>query len=342
MVKKRLRGGEPCKKCAQAEQMLRKRGLWERIDEVVWAVEDEPDSAGFAIAARHAVDVAPFFVVADEAGAETIYTSALRMVKTLFPAAKASNSNADPDAVAAEFEGKPPQELIKWALSRYGADCAIAFSGAEDVALIDMASKTGLPFSVFSLDTGRLHPETYEFIDRVRAHYGIEIAVHFPEAAAVEQLVRTKGLFSFFDDGHTECCSLRKVAPLRRALGKYHAWINGQRRDQNPETRGELAVAQWDSFKGAGAQLLKLNPLAAWTSEQVWSYIRDNQVPYNRLHDDGFRSIGCAPCTRPVGPDQHEREGRWWWEQSGKRECGLHSATASATEQTGSQTKTDA
>ncbi len=325
MVKKRLSNGEPCKKCAQAEQMLRKRGLWQRIDDVVWAIEDEPDSAGFALAAKHEVGVAPFFVVANGSGQDTVYTSALRMVKDLFPAAKAGSAAAvDPDAIAAQYEGKPPAELIRWALETYGAECAIAFSGAEDVVLVDMAAATGLPFSVFVLDTGRLHPETYAFIDRVRQHYGIEIRVQFPDSDVVEQLVRKKGLFSFYDDGHTECCSIRKVAPLRRALTSYKAWINGQRRDQNPATRGSLAFAQWDSFKGAGDQLLKLNPLAAWTSEQVWDYIRSNNVPYNELHDRDFRSIGCAPCTRPVNADQHEREGRWWWENSGKRECGLH------------------
>lgn len=326
MVKKRLRNGDPCKKCAQAEAMLRRRGLWDRIDQVVWADEADPASAGFELAARHGVEVAPFFIV-DDGGDATVYVSALRLVKDRLGAVKAGQTAAavDPAALADQHDGADPAELIGWALRRYGADCAIAFSGAEDVVVIDMAHKTGLPFSVFSLDTGRLHPETYAFIDKVRDHYGIEVRVLFPDAGAVETLVRQKGLFSFYDDGHHECCAIRKVAPLRRALANYAAWMSGQRRDQNPATRGALAVAQWDD--GNGAQLLKLNPLAAWTGEQVWQYIRDNGVPYNELHDRGFRSIGCAPCTRPVGPHQHERDGRWWWENAGARECGLHTKT---------------
>jgi phosphoadenosine phosphosulfate reductase len=141
----------------------------------------------------------------------------------------------------------------------------------------------------------------------------------------VETLVREKGLFSFYKDDHKECCGVRKISPLRRKLATLDAWITGQRRDQSPNTRAEIPVIQDDkAFARPGGSLTKFNPLANWTSQQVWNHIRSNGVPYNELHDRGFISIGCEPCTRPVGPGQHEREGRWWWEEATKKECGLH------------------
>ena len=201
---------------------------------------------------------------------------------------------------------------------------AISFSGAEDVALIDMAVQLGRRPAVFTLDTGRLHPETYRFIDQVRQHYGIEIDILHPDPQALGELVRKKGLFSFYQDGHEECCGIRKLEPLRRKLRALDAWITGQRRDQSP-TRAFVPQRQADTaFGSKAAPLAKFNPLAAWTSADVWDYIRDNQVPYNPLHDRGFVSIGCEPCTRAVGPGEHERMGRWWWEESTRRECGLH------------------
>jgi len=136
--------------------------------------------------------------------------------------------------------------------------------------------------------------------------------------------VRRKGLFSFYEDGHQECCGRRKVEPLKRKLATLDAWITGQRRDQSP-TRLEIPIAQADTSYGAGDHpLTKFNPLANWRSEQVWAYIRANDVPYNELHDRGFVSIGCEPCTRAILPHQHEREGRWWWEEDTVKECGLH------------------
>jgi phosphoadenosine phosphosulfate reductase len=226
-------------------------------------------------------------------------------------------------ALGAELAGKSPAEVVKRVLAQYGARAAISFSGAEDVMLIDLAAKSGHPFSVFSLDTGRLHAETYRFIERVRKHYGIEISVTAPDVVEVEALVRKKGFFSFYDDGHHECCGIRKVGPLRRVLTRYDAWITGQRRDQSP-TRADVALVQLDTNQGANGRILKLNPLAEQSLGDVWSYIRDEQVPYNALHDQGFISIGCEPCTRPPRPGEHERAGRWWWEDSTKRECGLH------------------
>lgn len=225
---------------------------------------------------------------------------------------------------ATEFDSKTPQEIIKLALTEFD-NIAISFSGAEDVVLIDMAAKTGRPFRVFTLDTGRLHAETYRFIEKVRNHYGITIEVCFPEPAAVEKMVNEKGMFSFYQDTHQECCAIRKVGPLRKKLATLDAWITGQRKDQSPGTRMAVPVVQVDkAFSTSDRQLAKFNPLANWSSADVWAYIRAFEVPYNELHEKGFVSIGCEPCTRPVLPGQHEREGRWWWEESTKKECGLH------------------
>ncbi len=230
--------------------------------------------------------------------------------------------------LAAEYASRDPRDIVALALTEFGGDAAISFSGAEDVALIDMASKTGRPFRVFSLDTGRLHPETYQFLEKVREHYRIPIDVFFPQAASVESLVRDKGLFSFYRDGHKECCGIRKVEPLGRALKPLRAWITGQRKDQSPGTRADVPVVQLDrTFGSPDRPLVKFNPLSFWTSKQVWSYIREHEVPYNALHERGFVSIGCEPCTRPIHPGQHEREGRWWWEEETKKECGLHVAS---------------
>jgi phosphoadenosine phosphosulfate reductase len=330
MIKKRLAGGRICEKCEQAEQLLRSRGLWSRIDEVAWAVEGEPDSPGMLLAKRHAIEVAPFFVVTGDDGADKVYSSALRLIRELFPEKSgAVRTEAvrpeELEQLASRMADSAPQAILRWGLERYGALCGIAFSGAEDVVLVDMAARTELPFSVFCLDTGRLHPETYRFIDQVRRHYRIEIQIQSPDAAQLEEFVRRKGLFSFYEDGHKECCTIRKVAPLRRALAGFNAWVAGVRRDQSPATRSEIPVIQEDpGFKGAAGRLIKLNPLANWSSAQVWRYIRENGVPHNELHARGFISIGCEPCTRPTHPGEHERAGRWWWEEETQRECGLH------------------
>lgn len=228
-----------------------------------------------------------------------------------------------------ELSSQSPQKILERALSLFD-NIAISFSGAEDVVLIDMASRLNKPIHVFSLDTGRLHPETYQFIDRVRKHYGITIELLYPDTAAVEALVKAKGLFSFYEDGHKECCDIRKVAPLRRKLATLDAWITGQRKDQNPSTRASVPIVQVDTaFSNADHSLIKFNPLSNWSSADVWMYIRSYEVPYNPLHERGFISIGCEPCTRPVLPNQHEREGRWWWEDAGKKECGLHAINQS-------------
>ena len=223
-----------------------------------------------------------------------------------------------------EYAQKRPQDILAFALKQFD-NITISFSGAEDVVLIDMAAKIKRDIKVFSIDTGRLHPETYQFIDKVRKQYRIKIDVISPDAKEVEALVKEKGLFSFYKDGHKECCGIRKVKPLRRKLATVDAWITGQRRDQNPATRASVPVIQVDSaFSNDDRTLIKFNPLANWTSAQVWQYIHANEVPYNQLHAKGFTSIGCEPCTRAVLPNQHERLGRWWWEEAADKECGFH------------------
>ena len=240
MVKKQLINGEPCDKCVKAEEMLRQRGVWDQIDEVVWAIAGKPESPGMKLGAQYDINLAPFFVVTQEDGTDKVYRSALRFVKEVFPDASKPKSNSsstpslDLEALDQEYASKHPLAIIKWGLETFGADCAIAFSGAEDIVLIEMAAQTGLPFSVFCLDTGRLHPETYQFIEKVRNHYGVDIRLMSPKPEPLQALVEEKGLFSFFEDGHKECCGIRKVEPLRRALGGYKAWISGQRRDQSP------------------------------------------------------------------------------------------------------------
>ena len=224
----------------------------------------------------------------------------------------------------ATLQAQSPQEILAYALGHFDK-AAISFSGSEDVVLIDMAVKVRPDVQVFCLDTGRLHEETYRFLERVRKHYGVTLDILSPDAEAVRKLVTEKGLFSFYEDTHKECCAIRKIGPLKKKLLTLDAWITGQRKDQSPGTRTSIPVIQEDRlFSRPGETLTKFNPLANWTSKQVWDYIRTNNVPYNELHDQGYISIGCQPCTRPVGPHQHEREGRWWWEEATKKECGLH------------------
>ena len=234
-------------------------------------------------------------------------------------------TTTDIDALQHELEHKNPRVILKKALSLFD-NIAISFSGAEDVVLIDMALAIRKDIPVFCLDTGRLHPETYRYIEKVKKHYQIAIDVLTPNRELLDDFVKRKGLFSFYEDGHKECCDIRKVDPLRRKLSTLDAWITGQRQDQNPATRGKVPVVQADNaFSTEGNQLVKFNPLSYWSSTDVWMYIRSYEVPYNPLHERGFISIGCEPCTRAVLPNQHEREGRWWWEDAMKKECGLHS-----------------
>jgi phosphoadenosine phosphosulfate reductase len=192
---------------------------------------------------------------------------------------------------------------------------------AEDMVLTDLILKAGLPIGIFSLETGRLHQETLAVVDKVKAHYDYDIALYRPQPELVEQYVTQNGLNAFYDsvEMRKECCRVRKVEPLGRALAGNKAWITGQRRAQST-TRAELSVQEDDAAHG----MAKFNPLADWSEQDVWQYIRDNNVPYNSLHDRGYPSIGCEPCTRAIQPGEDVRAGRWWWENPESKECGLH------------------
>lgn len=221
------------------------------------------------------------------------------------------------------FRRATPQEVLEWAVNQFGDRMTLASSfGAEDVVLIDILSKITASPRIFFLDTGRLHQETYDVLERVRSRYGIKVEIFFPETKAVEKLVREKGPNSFYNsvEDRKECCRVRKVEPLSRALAGVDAWITGLRRSQSA-TRLDLCKIELDEAHGG---ILKINPLVDWSEEDVWHYIREHDVPYNLLHDRGFPSIGCAPCTRAVLPGEDIRAGRWWWELPEHKECGLH------------------
>jgi phosphoadenosine phosphosulfate reductase len=221
-----------------------------------------------------------------------------------------------------ELRDAPAEVVLAWIERRFGARAAIASSfGVEDMVLIDLARTHAPSVRLFTLDTGRLPPETYELMDVVRRRYGLEIETFFPERERVEALQSAKGYFSFKEsiEARKECCGIRKVEPLRRALAGREAWVTGLRREQSV-TRTEVQVVERDATHG----LLKVNPLVRWNSREVWTYVKERGVPYNVLHDRGYPSIGCAPCTRAVKPYEDERAGRWWWESAENRECGLH------------------
>ena len=222
-----------------------------------------------------------------------------------------------------EFEKSSAVALLQWAHKVFKDRLALASSfGAEDVVLIDLLMKTDPKVRIFTLDTGRLNEETYEVMDAIRAKYGVRIEAYFPKLDAVESLERGKGFYSFREsvENRKECCGLRKVEPLWRALRDTDAWITGLRRGQ-AVTRTHTDKIEADE---AHPGLYKINPIADWSEEDVWGYIKKNGVPYNRLHDAGYRSIGCAPCTRAVKEGEDVRSGRWWWENPEHKECGLH------------------
>ncbi len=225
-----------------------------------------------------------------------------------------------------DFEAKSAEELLLWCMDQYSVEAGLASSfGMEDMVLIDMIAKLNGSLTIFTLDTGRLHEETYELMEQVRSKYGLEIKTYFPDRDKVENLVQEKGFFSFREsvDNRKECCHIRKVEPLNRALGGLKAWITGLRRAQGV-TRTDIAKVMEDADH---PPLIKINPLAEWTEEQVMTYIAEQNVPINALHKRNYPSIGCAPCTRPVEPGEDIRAGRWWWENPEHKECGLHTKT---------------
>ena len=225
--------------------------------------------------------------------------------------------------VANEAEDWTPEEVLRWALDRFHPRIAFASSfGVEDVAVIHMLAEVRKEARVFTLDTGRLPAETYDVMERIRERYQTNLEVHFPEREAVEDLQREKGFFSFRQGvaERKECCGIRKVEPLNRALGTLDAWITGLRREQ-AVTRTALPIVEIDESHGG---IVKVNPIATWTETKTWSFVRSNGIPYNRLHDQGYPSLGCAPCTRAIKPGEDVRAGRWWWENPETKECGLH------------------
>ena len=225
-------------------------------------------------------------------------------------------------SVLAETSELDPEQLLRYATDRFADKIALASSfGAEDQVLTDMLCKVCDSPRIFTLDTGRLPQETYDVMAATRQRYGIRIEVLFPDREQVEDMVNTHGPNLFYEsiEARKRCCHVRKVEPLKRKLSTLRAWICGLRAEQ-ALTRTGLQRIEWDETFG----LLKISPLADWTTEQVWNYIRNNDVPYNKLHDQGYPSIGCAPCTRAIGPHDDIRSGRWWWEQPERKECGLH------------------
>ena len=220
------------------------------------------------------------------------------------------------------LKGKSPEEVLKYFIDKCDQKVGFASSfGAEDQVLTDMICKINMNVNIFTLDTGRLFPETYNLIAKTSDHYGKKIKVYFPDHKKVEEMVEELGINHFYKsvENRERCCYLRKKEPLKRAFKGLEAWMCGLRRDQSI-TRFNNKLVEWDEQHG----LFKINPLIDWTEGQVWDYIEKNNVPYNELHDKGFPSIGCQPCTRAIEPGENVRAGRWWWEQPEKRECGLH------------------
>jgi len=228
------------------------------------------------------------------------------------------------NAIPTGIEAADASSVLEAALTALGPDrLALASSfGAEDMVIVDMLAGIVERPRVFTLDTGRLPQETYDLMDATRRRYGIDVEVWFPNAIDVQSMVLERGLNLFYDsiENRKDCCGVRKVEPLGRALATVDGWITGLRRDQIA-TRAETPKIGLDVDRG---DIWKVAPLADWNRERVWTYLREHEVPYNALHDQGFASIGCAPCTRAVQPGEDERAGRWWWEEPAQRECGIH------------------
>jgi phosphoadenosine phosphosulfate reductase len=218
---------------------------------------------------------------------------------------------------------RTPQEVLKWSLDNLHPRIAMASSfGAEDVVVIDMIMRINPKARIFTLDTGRLNQKTYDVMDEIRQKYNVNIEVMFPDPNEVEQMVRVNGLNLFYHsiENRKLCCGIRKVHPLNRMLSTLDGWITGLRADQT-EVRLKANRIEFDEQHN---NIIKVNPIIEWTWEQTWDYIRKNNIPYNKLHDDGFPSIGCEPCTRAIKPGESLRAGRWWWESDFQKECGLH------------------
>jgi phosphoadenosine phosphosulfate reductase len=220
------------------------------------------------------------------------------------------------------FTGAPVEEVLTFFNEEFGsAICLSSSMGVEDQVLTDILVKINPEFKIFTLDTGRLFPETLNLIHETRKHYKANLEVYFPDYRKVQEMVNNKGINLFYDsvENRKQCCNIRKMEPLKRALSGMQAWITGIRKDQTIN-RFNTDLIEWD----AGNGLVKINPLYRWSEKMVWDYIHTHHVPYNELHDKGFPSIGCQPCTRAVAQGEDARAGRWWWEDKGHKECGLH------------------
>jgi phosphoadenosine phosphosulfate reductase len=225
---------------------------------------------------------------------------------------------------AQEMESWSSEEILTWAIGKYHPRLVLSasFGAPEGMALLHMMHRIEPDSRVFVLDTGRLHPATHDLIDRVRDRYDKRVEVLFPSARDLESMVREKGMNHFYEslDNRKLCCRIRKVEPMRRYFKDFDAYVTGLRRDQNV-TRTQTPKAELDVANGG---LVKINPMADWSHEQVMAYVDEHQVPINRLHAQGYPSVGCEPCTRAVAPGEDPRAGRWWWESPDTKECGLH------------------
>jgi thioredoxin-dependent adenylylsulfate APS reductase len=225
--------------------------------------------------------------------------------------------------LAVEYDDQPPEAVLAWALARYGSRIALCTSfQAEGMVLLDMAWRIDRDARVFTIDTGRLHQETYDLVDAVRERYGIKIEVHAPDAQEVGTITREHGVNLFHKSVPLRllCCQVRKVRPLQRVLDELDGWITGLRRE-TWASRSNIRKIEIDHDHGG---IAKINPLADWTQEEVWDYIRANDLPTHALYAQGYTSIGCAPCTRKTHPGEDPRAGRWWWEVNAPKECGMH------------------
>ena len=221
------------------------------------------------------------------------------------------------------FINESPVKVLEFFLKEYSGKIAFASSlGAEDQVLTHMVLSIDPSVKIFTLDTGRLFPETYDLIDRTNSRFDFKMEVYFPSAKKVEKMVREKGINLFYEsvENRKQCCYTRKIEPLHRALEGYEMWITGLRKDQSI-TRNNNSLVELDENNHG---LIKLNPLINWTEEMVWNYIEEYNIPYNKLHNQGFSSIGCQPCTRAIENGEDVRAGRWWWEMPEHKECGLH------------------
>lgn len=232
----------------------------------------------------------------------------------------------NPNQLIGEFnerhKDQPADVVLRYFIHEFKGNIGFSTSlGAEDQVITQMIAGIDPDVYIFTLDTGRMFPETYDLLEITRLRYKVQIKVFFPERNTVEEMVNRKGINLFYEsiENRRLCCHIRKIEPLSRALENIDIWISGLRREQSV-TREDLALVEWDDT----LQKIKLNPLIDWKSEDLWEYIRQNDIPYNPLHDKGFPSIGCQPCTRAIDPGEDIRAGRWWWENPEMKECGLH------------------